>query len=89
LLDEEKEVIKLLTEYPLVIDEAGIALSPAVLANYIYELVKSYNHFYQTIPILIETDEKLKNMRLAMSANVAKVIRSSMKLLGVEVPERM
>ncbi|MFN5633983.1 MAG: arginine--tRNA ligase [Flavobacteriia bacterium] len=89
LLDEEKEVIKLLTEYPLVIDEAGIALSPAVLANYIYELVKSYNHFYQTIPILIETDEKLKNIRLAMSANVAKVIRSSMKLLGVEVPERM
>jgi arginyl-tRNA synthetase len=54
-----------------------------------YELVKSYNHFYQTVPILIETDEHLKSMRLAMSASVAKVIRSSMKLLGVEVPERM
>jgi arginyl-tRNA synthetase len=89
LLDEEKEVIKLLTEYPTVVAEAGIALSPAVLANYVYELVKSYNHFYQTVPILIETDENLKAMRLAMSANVAKVIRSSMKLLGVEVPERM
>jgi arginyl-tRNA synthetase len=89
LLDEEKEVIKLLTEYPTVIAEAGIALSPAVLANYIYELVKSYNHFYQTVPILIETDENLKAMRLAMSSNVAKVIRSAMKLLGVEVPERM
>ncbi len=89
LLDEEKEVIKLLTEYPTVIREAGMALSPAVLANYVYELVKSYNHFYQTVPILIETDENLKAMRLAMSANVAKVIRSSMKLLGVEVPERM
>jgi arginyl-tRNA synthetase len=89
LLDEEKEVIKLLTEYPTVVSEAGIELSPAVLANYVYELVKSYNHFYQTVPILIETDENLKAMRLAMSANVAKVIRSAMKLLGVEVPERM
>jgi arginyl-tRNA synthetase len=89
LLDEEKEVIKLLTEYPTVVSEAGIELSPAVLANYVYELVKSYNHFYQTVPILIETDENLKTMRLAMSANVAKVIRSAMKLLGVEVPERM
>ncbi len=89
LNDEEKEVIKLLTEYPSVIAEAGQTLSPAVLANYMYELVKSYNHFYQTVPILIETDENLKRMRLAMSASVAKVIRSSMKLLGVEVPERM
>jgi arginyl-tRNA synthetase len=78
-----------LTEYPSVIAEAGQTLSPAVLANYMYELVKSYNHFYQTVPILIETDENLKRMRLAMSASVAKVIRSSMKLLGVEVPERM
>ena len=89
LNDEEKEVIKLLTEYPAVIAEAGQTLSPAVLANYSYELVKTYNHFYQTVPILIETDENLKAMRLAMSASVAKVIRSSMKLLGVEVPERM
>jgi arginyl-tRNA synthetase len=89
LNDEEKEVIKLLTEYPAVIAEAGQTLSPSVLANYSYELVKMYNHFYQTVPILIETDEKLKAMRLAMSASVAKVIRSSMKLLGVEVPDRM
>lgn len=89
LNDEEKEVIKLLTEYPMIIAEAGQTLSPSVLANYIYELVKSYNHFYQTIPILIEPDVKLKSMRLTMSANVAKVICSSMKLLGVEVPERM
>jgi arginyl-tRNA synthetase len=89
LNDEEKEVIKLLTEYPSIIAEAGQTLSPSVLANYSYELVKTYNHFYQTVPILIETDENLKAMRLAMSASVAKVIRSSMKLLGVEVPERM
>jgi arginyl-tRNA synthetase len=89
LNDEEKEVIKLLTEYPAILAEAGQTLSPSVLANYSYELVKTYNHFYQTVPILIETDENLKAMRLAMSASVAKVIRSSMKLLGVEVPERM
>ena len=85
----EKEVIKLLVEYPIIIQEAGRELSPAVVCNYIFELVKSYNQFYQNIPILIEVNEDLKNMRLVLSKNVAKVIASAMLLIGVNVPERM
>ena len=85
----EKEIIKLLVEYPSVIEEAAKEQSPAVIANYTYELVKTYNHFYQTIPILIEENEITKHMRLVMSLNVAKVINSAMRLLGVRVPERM
>jgi arginyl-tRNA synthetase len=89
LLSEEVEIIKLLNEFPSVIEEAATQLSPAVIANYTYELVKTYNHFYQAIPILIEEDEAKKEMRLVLSANVAKVIRLAMRLLGVTVPERM
>ena len=89
LATAEKEVIKLLVEYPSIIQEAGRELSPAVICNYIFELVKLYNQFYQNIPILIEEDEELKNMRLVLSKNIAKVIVSSMCLLGVRVPERM
>ena len=85
----EKEVIKLLVEYPMIIQEAGRELSPAVVCNYIFELVKSYNQFYQNIPILIEVNADLKNMRLVLSKNVAKVISSAMLLIGVNVPERM
>ena len=87
--DVEKEIIKLLVEYPSVIEEAAKEQSPAVIANYTYELVKTYNNFYQTIPILIEENEITKHMRLVMSVNVAKVINSAMRLLGVRVPERM
>ena len=89
LATSEKEVIKLLVEYPSIIQEAGRELSPAVICNYIFELVKLYNQFYQNIPLLIEKNEELKNMRLVLSKNIAKVIVSSMCLLGVRVPERM
>ena len=88
-LTEEVEIIKLLNEFPLVIEEAATQLSPAVIANFTYELVKTYNHFYQAIPILIEEDQAKKEMRLVLSSNVAKVIRLAMRLLGVDVPERM
>ena len=89
LLPEEKEIIKLLSAFPETVKEAGTEQSPAVIANYTYELVKTYNHFYQTIPILIEKDEVAKYLRLVISANVAKVINLSMRLLGIKVPERM
>jgi arginyl-tRNA synthetase len=85
----ERDVLKWLTEFPVHMNEAASDLSPAVLANYTYELVKAYNHFYQSVSIMIETDEDKKRMRLALSANVAKVIRQSMRLLGIEVPNRM
>lgn len=86
---EEKEILKHLSEFPTVISEAGKNHSPALIANYMFELVKLYNHFYQSIPILIEEDEQLKDMRLVLSRNVAKVIGLGMRLLGVNVPERM
>jgi arginyl-tRNA synthetase len=86
---EEQELIKLLANYPQVISEAGREYSPALLANYTYELVKNYNSFYQASPILIEEDLAVKNLRLHLSRNVAKVIASSMRLLGIVVPNRM
>jgi arginyl-tRNA synthetase len=89
LLPEEKEIVQLLSEYPEVIKEAGKELSPAVIANYTYELVKAYNHFYQSVYILNEPNVELRELRLILSDAVAKVIRSSMQMLGIRVPERM
>lgn len=86
---DEKELVKLLSLYPEVIREAGEQHSPALLANYTYELVKDYNSFYQTVSILNETNESLKTARLVVSASVAKVIKSAMELMGINVPERM
>lgn len=89
ILPEEKEIMKHLVDYPSIVAEAGMNYSPALIANYSYELVKLYNHFYQSISIFNEDDESLKQMRLLLSRNVAKVIASAMDLLGVNVPERM
>ena len=85
----EKEIVKQLAEFPSVLNEAGENHSPALIANYSFELVKLYNQFYQSIPILIETDEAKKAMRITLSSNVAKVIKTAMKLLGIDVPNRM
>ena len=86
---EEKELVKCLALYPSIINEAAENYSPALLANYLYELVKQFGHFYQTIPILIEPNEEVKLGRLILSANVAKVIKSGLLLLGIESPEKM
>lgn len=85
----EKEIVKQLVLYPSIIEEAAKAYAPSVVANYTYELVKLFNQFYQSVMILSETDEKQKALRLALSQNVAKVIKSSMSLLGITVPNRM
>lgn len=87
--NEEKEVIKLINQYPAVIKEAGDNYSPAVLANYLFELVKSYNHFYQAVPVLIEQNIEAKNLRLTLSKNVADIISKSLLLLGIESPNKM
>ncbi len=89
LREEESEIIKHLTHFPALISEAGKAHSPALIANYTYDLVKLYNHFYQSVYILKEENEDLKNMRLILSKNVAKVVASAMSLLGIKVPEKM
>ena len=86
---EEKELVKCLALYPSIIDEAAENYSPSLLANYLYELVKQFGHFYQTIPILIEANEEAKLGRLILSANVAKVLKSGLNLLGIEAPEKM
>ncbi len=86
---EEKEILKHLSAFPDTLKEAGKSYSPALLANYLYELAKLYNTFFQNIPILIEEDSNKRNMRLVMSRNVAKVIRLGMGLLGVSVPNKM
>ena len=89
ILGEEKEVIKHLIEFPNVIAEAAKNLSPAIIANYLYELVKLYNHFYQSIPILKEKNEEKKSFRLAMSSSVSIAIQNGLKLLGIKAPEKM
>ena len=87
--NEEKELIKVLAQYPTVIQEAGNSYSPALIANYCYELVKSFNHFYQSVPMLIEENKSIRDLRLVISRNVSKVIIDSLVLLGIESPQKM
>ncbi|MFZ4400226.1 MAG: arginine--tRNA ligase [Bacteroidales bacterium] len=89
MLAKEKEIIRLLHEYPSVIKLAGENRSPALIANYVFELAKEYNGFYQEITILKEENEYLRNFRLLISSFTANTIKSAMGLLGIEVPERM
>lgn len=89
LQPEEKEILKHLVEFPVVLKEAATNHSPALIANYTFDLVKLYNHFYQAISILSEEDEAKKNLRLVLSKNVGKTIKLAMRLLGVKVPNRM
>ncbi|MEJ8801680.1 arginine--tRNA ligase [Pontibacter sp. H249] len=89
LHETEQEVITQLVNYPAVVKEAANLYAPSVIANYAYELAKAYNRFYQEISIFNETDEQARSFRIALSAMVARMIRQSMGLLGIEVPERM
>ncbi|MFZ4412205.1 MAG: arginine--tRNA ligase [Bacteroidales bacterium] len=89
ILTKEKDIIRLLHEYPSVIKIAGENRSPALIANYAFELAKEYNAFYQEISILKEANDELRNMRLLLSVFTANLLKSAMGLLGIEVPERM
>ncbi|WP_276975895.1 arginine--tRNA ligase [Flavobacterium filum] len=89
LQPKEKELMKLIETYPTVIQNAAQAYSPAIVANYVYDLVKEYNSFYQAIPILPEKDENLRLFRVQLSKKVGEIIASAFQLLGIEVPERM
>ena len=86
---KEKELLKLLQTYPVIIQNAAENLSPALVANFTYELVKSYNSFYQSVPIFGAAHEADKVLRVQLSYAVSCVIKSSFKLLGIEVPDRM
>jgi arginyl-tRNA synthetase len=85
----EKEVVKLIHDYPEAIKLAGETHSPAIVANYIYELVKVYNSFYQNVSIFNEEDAAVQKMRIQLSKVVGGIIQRSMNLLGIEVPEQM
>ncbi|GAA3987005.1 arginine--tRNA ligase [Mucilaginibacter dorajii] len=85
----ERDLIVLLTQFPTVIQDAANGYSPAIVANYVYELAKTYNKFYHEKSILQAEDETLKQFRLQLSASSAKVISQGMALLGIDVPERM
>ena len=89
LKEKEVSLIQSLAAFPTVVAQAGKEYSPSLIANYTYELVKEYNQFYHDFSILKEENADLKNMRLVLSANVAKVIKTAMSLLGIKVPEKM
>ena len=85
----EKELIKSIHEFPEVVKLAGETYSPAIVSNYTYDLVKLYNSFYQNVSIFNEESEALKQMRVQLSAVVSDIIKRSMSVLGIEVPEQM
>jgi arginyl-tRNA synthetase len=89
LSEKERYLIQLLTEFPEVVKEAGNEFNPALIANFLYELVKEYNQFYHDYSILKEENTDLRNFRLVLSSAIAEVIKNGMALLGIEVPERM
>jgi arginyl-tRNA synthetase len=89
LLVEEKAVLKLLHQFPAVLHEAAGKLEPYLVANHAYDLVKAYNTFYQTVPVLKEAGVERRTFRLALSSTVAATVAKAMWCLGIEVPERM
>ena len=86
---KEKELLKQLQLFPETVQLAAENFSPALIANYTYDLVKEFNSFYQQVSILGETDEQKKNFRVQLSKKVGEVIQSAFRLLGIDVPERM
>jgi arginyl-tRNA synthetase len=86
---KEKELIKQLELYPETIQQAAANYSPALIANYTYDLVKEFNSFYQNVSILGEANEIKKILRVQLAHKVAEVIKSSFGLLGIQVPNRM
>ena len=86
---KEEGLVQMLSEFAGIVMQAGTDYSPSTVANYIYDLVKEYNQFYHDFSILREENEALRTFRLVLSANVCKIIKLGMGLLGIEVPERM
>jgi len=90
LLDEkEKNLIKLTYDFPAVIQEAASEYSPALVANYLYELAKEFNQFYHDFPVLKENDKTKAFFRTELSAHIGNILKTGLKLMGIDVPERM
>ncbi|MEI6277170.1 MAG: arginine--tRNA ligase [Prolixibacteraceae bacterium] len=89
LNEKERNLLKIISLFPEVVREAGKEHSPAVVANYVYDLVKEFNSFYHDFSILNEPDLKVRDFRLAVAETVARIIKNGFSLLGIQVPERM
>lgn len=87
--EKETALIQKVAEFPGIVEEAGKNYSPALIANYSYELAKEYNQFYHDYPILKEEDEEVRNFRIVLSDVVAQTLKKAVDLLGMEMPERM
>jgi arginyl-tRNA synthetase len=87
--EKEKTLLKLIYNFPMEVAEAARNYSPAIIANYIYDVAKEYNQFYHDNPILKEENQDIRNFRLLLSKTTGTIIKSAMGLLGIEVPERM
>ncbi len=89
LNQKEADLIILMSQFPMAVQQAGAELSPSVVANYMFDVAKEYNQFYHEFTILKEEDAGSRQLRLALSLLTAQVIRNGMKLLGIDVPDRM
>ena len=89
LQEKEKTLLKSITLFPSIVQEAADNYSPAVVANYVYDLVKDFNSFYQNVSILGEEDASKRHFRVALSKKIGEIITESFKMLGIQVPERM
>ena len=87
--EKEQDLIQHLAEFPAVIQQAAAEYSPSTIANYCYDLVKEYNQFYHDYTILGESNEEKRQLRLVLSEQVSNIVRTGMRMLGIEVPERM
>ena len=86
---KEKDLIKILLDFPKNIQDAANIYSPAILANYIFEIVKEFNSYYQSTPILNADSDEIIAFRINLSKKISEVIKKSMNLLGINVPEKM
>jgi arginyl-tRNA synthetase len=89
LHEKEKQLLKQLEQFPEVIQNAAEQHSPALIANYTYDLVKDFNSFYQNVSILGADVAEEKGFRVALSKSVSQTIKNAFGILGIEVPERM
>ena len=89
LNDKEKNLIRLVHEFPAIVSESGNTYNPSLIANFIYDLVREYNQFYHEYSILKEENTDIRDLRLVLSRVVSDVARNGMELLGIEMPERM
>ena len=89
LLSAEKDAIKRIYNFQETVAQAGKEMSPAIIANYSFDLAKGFNQFYQEMPVLKEEDREKALLRICISKFTGDIIQKSMKLLGIEVPERM